>query len=128
VQQWVTVLLAAGVAIFLLIRYYRAQKRSGMPVGPPVLDGDLDPLSFDDLPVVHPAPGSSVESAVAAVEPPKEQVEHTEHERSAAGPSESGLRAASKSARNSQTERVAIEVPVSVDSSAAQPPLESPSR
>ena len=44
VQQWVTVIVAVGVAIWLLIRYYKARDRAGLPVGPPVLDSDDVPL------------------------------------------------------------------------------------
>jgi membrane protein DedA with SNARE-associated domain len=44
VQQWVTVIVAAGVAIWLLIRYDKARRRAGLPVGPPVLDSDDVPL------------------------------------------------------------------------------------
>ena len=64
VQQWVTVLVAASVAVWLLIRYYRAQKSSGLPVGPPVLDSDEDPLSIDDLPSVHHPPDVSIAAPV----------------------------------------------------------------
>jgi membrane protein DedA with SNARE-associated domain len=48
VQQWVTIILAVGVAAWLYIRYEKARRRSGMPVGPPVLDSDDVPLPADD--------------------------------------------------------------------------------
>jgi membrane protein DedA with SNARE-associated domain len=48
VQQWVTVLVAVGVAIWLLIRHDKARRRAGLPVGPPVLDSDDVPLPVDD--------------------------------------------------------------------------------
>ena len=57
VQQWVLVLLAVGIVIWLLVRYYRAQRRAGQPVGPPVLDSDEDALSIDDLPSVQSPSG-----------------------------------------------------------------------
>ena len=44
VQQWVTVALAVGVAIWLFLRYDKARRRAGLPVGPPVLDSDDVPL------------------------------------------------------------------------------------
>ena len=44
VQQWVTVIAAVGVAIWLLVRYDKARRRAGLPVGPPVLDSDDVPL------------------------------------------------------------------------------------
>jgi len=129
VQQWVTVVVAASVAIFLLIRYYRARKRSGLPVGPPVLDSDLDPLSMHDLPAAHPRQATSVELAVVPGETSMQAEEHVEAESSAAaGPSKSALRPAPKAATKPTHDGVAIEVPVGVESSPAQPPLESPSR
>jgi membrane protein DedA with SNARE-associated domain len=62
VQQWVTVILALSLAIWLLVRYDRARRRSGLPVGPPVLDSDDVPLPSGD----HRAPMSSPEPAAAA--------------------------------------------------------------
>jgi membrane protein DedA with SNARE-associated domain len=47
-QQWVTVIVAAGVAIWLFLRYDKARRRSGLPVGPPVLDSDDVPLPAAD--------------------------------------------------------------------------------
>ena len=75
VQHWVTVLVAVSVALWLLIRYYRAQKSSGLPVGPPVLDSDEDPLSIDDLPSVHHSPGASIAAplAISGVSVPREE-------------------------------------------------------
>ncbi len=46
-QQWVAVLAAVGVAIWLLVRYEKARRRSGLPVGPPILEGDDVPLPAD---------------------------------------------------------------------------------
>jgi membrane protein DedA with SNARE-associated domain len=40
VQQWFTLIAAVGLASWLLYRYYRAMKRGGQPVGPPVADED----------------------------------------------------------------------------------------
>ena len=64
VQHWVTVLVAVSVALWLLIRYYRAQRSSGKPVGPPVLDSDEDPLSIHDLQTPRQAAEAVVEAAV----------------------------------------------------------------
>ncbi len=44
VQQWLTLIAAVGVASWLLYRYYRAIKRGGRPVGPPVAAEDEVPL------------------------------------------------------------------------------------
>jgi membrane protein DedA with SNARE-associated domain len=70
VQQWVTVILALGLAIWLLVRYVKARRRSGLPVGPPVLDSDDVPLPSSDLraPLISPAPGAAAEP-VASVRP-----------------------------------------------------------
>jgi membrane protein DedA with SNARE-associated domain len=48
VQQWLTIGAAAGLAIFFLIRYYRARTRAHLPIGPPVLDTDEVPLPSDE--------------------------------------------------------------------------------
>jgi membrane protein DedA with SNARE-associated domain len=48
-QQWLTVVIGAGLAIWLFYRYYAGRKRAGLPVGPPVLYGDEPPLPPDDL-------------------------------------------------------------------------------
>jgi membrane protein DedA with SNARE-associated domain len=44
VQQWITLVVAVGVGGWLLHRFYRARRRAGLPVGPPVLDVDEVPL------------------------------------------------------------------------------------
>jgi membrane protein DedA with SNARE-associated domain len=51
VQQWITLVVAVGVGSWLLYRFYRARRRSGLPVGPKVLDVDevpLPPLDLDE--------------------------------------------------------------------------------
>ena len=49
VQQWFTMALAVGLVAWLSYRFYRGQKRAGLPVGPPVLFGEEPPLPPDDL-------------------------------------------------------------------------------
>ena len=49
VQQWFTLALAAGLALWLGYRYYKGRQRAGLPVGPPVLFGEEPPLPRDDL-------------------------------------------------------------------------------
>jgi membrane protein DedA with SNARE-associated domain len=49
VQQWFTLALAVGLAVWLSYRFYKGQKRAGLPVGPPVLFGEEPPLPPDDL-------------------------------------------------------------------------------
>jgi membrane protein DedA with SNARE-associated domain len=75
VQHWVTVLVAASVVLWLLIRYYRAQKSSGLPVGPPVLDSDDDSLSIHDLSSLHQSQDASIKSPgdVSTVSAPREE-------------------------------------------------------
>jgi membrane protein DedA with SNARE-associated domain len=66
VQQWVTVIVAVAVAIWLLIRYDKARRRAGLPVGPPVLDSDDVPLPTGDL---RSRPISQESSAQAEIGP-----------------------------------------------------------
>ena len=65
VQQWITVILAVGLAIWLLVRYDKARRRSGLLVGPPVLDSDDVPLPSGDLraPLNLPDAGAGPEFA-----------------------------------------------------------------
>lgn len=49
VQQWFTLALAVTLAAWLAYRFYKGQKRAGLPVGPPVLYGEEPPLPPDDL-------------------------------------------------------------------------------
>jgi membrane protein DedA with SNARE-associated domain len=49
VKLWLTVSTAVGLAIWLLYRYYKARRRAGKPVGPPVLVTGNVPLPPDDL-------------------------------------------------------------------------------
>jgi membrane protein DedA with SNARE-associated domain len=48
-QQWVTIAIAVGVVAWLLLRFYRARKRIGQLVGPPVLVDEGKGLPPDDL-------------------------------------------------------------------------------
>jgi membrane protein DedA with SNARE-associated domain len=80
VQQWVTVLVALGIASWLLYRYYDARRRAGQPVGPPVAVSDEVPVpDRDEVPegesgsVPPPAPpgsspGSSPQPSPRAME------------------------------------------------------------
>ena len=49
-QYWITFGVALVGGVWLLLRYYRARRKIGQPIGPPVLVGDV-PLPPDDL---HP--------------------------------------------------------------------------
>jgi membrane protein DedA with SNARE-associated domain len=69
-QQWVTLIAALSVAAWLVHRYYKARRRAGLPVGPPVLDSDEVPLPLHEL-------GSAIESTAAVVEPGLDPGERT---------------------------------------------------
>jgi membrane protein DedA with SNARE-associated domain len=86
-QQWFTVALAISLIAWLSYRFYRGQKRAGLPVGPPVLFGEEPPLPPDDLKtypddkevdrdplLVRPSPSSSsiirVRKSAAVATPP----------------------------------------------------------
>jgi len=60
VQQWVTIIVALGVGIWLILRYYRARHRAGLPVGPPVLDSDDVALPPGDLRADFPQPAAAI--------------------------------------------------------------------
>jgi hypothetical protein len=72
-QQWVMVIAAIGVAIWLLVRYDRARRRSGLPVGPPVMESDDVPLPASDLLVPagssDPATPAELKGCEIAVDP-----------------------------------------------------------
>jgi len=48
-QQWAAIALAVGIGGWLSHRYYKAHQRAGLPVGPPVLVDEEQPLPPDDL-------------------------------------------------------------------------------
>jgi len=68
-QQWVAIAIAAGVAGWLIHRHYKAHRRAGLPVGPPVLVGDDLPLPPDDLEAI-PEPPTVLERPPAEPAPP----------------------------------------------------------
>jgi membrane protein DedA with SNARE-associated domain len=44
VQRWAAIAAAVSLATWVLVRYYRAQRSAGLPIGPPVLEHDDAPL------------------------------------------------------------------------------------
>ncbi len=129
VQQWVTVIAALGLAIWLLVRYDKARRRSGLPVGPPVLDSDDVPLPPGDLraPLISSEPGAAPELAII------KGAVLTEPVGSVAAESAASVRpGAADSSTRSATAIPArgLHDPVMIDLKAGQPhsSIESPSR
>ncbi len=70
-KHWLTAIVALALAFWLLSRYYKARKRAGQPVGPPVLVRDDLPLPPDDLHPHTPERPPGTESAnEIGIEPP----------------------------------------------------------
>lgn len=63
VQQWVTVVVALGLAGWFLYRFYRARQRAGQAVGPPVLESDDVPLPLGGSHLSAPPEISESESS-----------------------------------------------------------------
>jgi membrane protein DedA with SNARE-associated domain len=99
VQQWILVGVAVAVVTWLLIRYYRAKRRAGQPVGPPVLEDDLDPLSIDTMPGAQVQQSASSKSGtIAAAKPERVELSPADDEQSP--PSPDGLGLTDSSARH----------------------------
>ena len=76
VQQWFTVALAAGLALWLGYRYYKGRQRAGLPVGPPVLFGEEPPLPRDDLEACPDEPQREVDSLLERRPPSGSSIKH----------------------------------------------------
>jgi hypothetical protein len=61
-QQWVAVLAAVGFLSWMLWRYYKAQRKAGLLIGPPVIDTDFVPLPDS----MERAPSSRLQAPIAA--------------------------------------------------------------
>jgi membrane protein DedA with SNARE-associated domain len=71
VQHYVAVIVASGLAVWVIVRYVRARKRGGKPVGPPVFEGSEVPVPPGDLAMPYPTvlpSGDSGPRAEARVE------------------------------------------------------------
>ena len=66
-QHWVTIALAVGLSTWLLLRFYKARKRRGQLVGPPVLVTNEPEISTPTMPALAPEAGPKV---VAEIAPP----------------------------------------------------------
>lgn len=76
VQQWFTVGLASGLALWLGYRYYKGRQRAGLPVGPPVLFGEEPPLPRDDLEACPDEPQREVDSLLERRSPSGSSIKH----------------------------------------------------
>jgi hypothetical protein len=142
VQQWVTVVVAIGVGGWLLYRYDQARRRSGLPVGPPVLDTDEVPLpTLDVAPVLRPTDPISTSSTPVSsgIEPlPVTLPGASRAHRDILAVAADGPSAAPKSTAIDAATRVRPVAPahgapddpvgIAVDGAAHSPPIESPSR
>jgi membrane protein DedA with SNARE-associated domain len=128
VQQWVTLGVALGVAIWLLYRYYEARQRAGLPVGPPVLDSDDVPVPPAEPPAVAPSP-SHGDEPVPPLMTAREQTDVEDIATTSPLERESGGLRRDVNAQPPPTDPLASPaVVVDVESASSGPPLESPSR
>jgi membrane protein DedA with SNARE-associated domain len=126
VKQWVTVVVALGVAGWLLYRYYRAQRRAGLPIGPPVMEVDDVPLPSLDLKAgpLSPDQGaltSAPDSVGAAPRGPASVAPFVE-------PSARSLIAPNQAQPTAAASRSDEPIGIGMNPSAAQPSLGSPAR
>ncbi len=107
-QQWLTLLAGAGIASWLLYRYYRAMRRAGLPVGPPVPEVDDVPLPSLEDSTTGPPPAVVAEGGAAT------------------GPA--GSESAASSLREAAAPVEGPETPVEIDlgPSPAPAPMQSP--
>ncbi|MEW4571097.1 VTT domain-containing protein [Tautonia sp. JC769] len=66
VQHYVAVILAVGLAAWVVARYVRARRRGGKPVGPPVFEGSEVPVPPGDLAMPYPTVSPSGDSGPRA--------------------------------------------------------------
>ncbi len=77
-QHWAVIAAACGVTAWLVYRYVQARRRAGRPVGPPVLDGDEDPLSGAITPKSQEGPSPEAQSPSPAAGPANGPVDATD--------------------------------------------------
>ncbi|WP_169975085.1 DedA family protein [Tautonia rosea] len=61
-QHYLAVMLALALAVWVVVRYVRARKRGGKPIGPPVFEGSEVPLPPGDLAIPYPTVAPSGDS------------------------------------------------------------------
>jgi membrane protein DedA with SNARE-associated domain len=131
VQQWVTLVVALGVASWLLYRYYEARQRAGLPVGPPVLDSDDVPIPSAEPASAGPPPSLAGERPPDAANPGETAVTGVEPGSSSEPRTEDGLRVnpTRPDAHLSPTDpRAPVSEVLNVESAPTSPTVESPSR
>jgi membrane protein DedA with SNARE-associated domain len=134
VQQWVTIGVALGLAVWLLVRYYKARHRSGLLVGPPVLDSDDVPLPADQLRSPFPQSGPALDAVLIDPAARGAEARSSGDQETQAKPGASPAGRAAPAALGKRPDlsapnpRLDDAVAVEVETSRSGPPLESPSR
>jgi membrane protein DedA with SNARE-associated domain len=131
VQQWITLIVALGVASWLLYRYYEARRRAGLPIGPPVLENDDAPIPRAEPEAIDVSPRAAVDSMPVATSP-RERADAgiaspaSSDEMPDVGPGTSRAERETCPVRSDPLAPRAVVV--QVESAPSGPPLESPSR
>jgi len=131
VQQWVTLLIAVGLAGWFLYRYYRARQRAGRLVGPPVLDTDEDVLPLATRPVSRAlGEGGLGSSQFRPALAPTASADGRDRAKATPRPPSTQFREEPESPRGSPPSSVSASDSVDIAIKAAPPPtsVETPSR
>jgi membrane protein DedA with SNARE-associated domain len=99
-QQWFLVALGVGLVLWLSYRFYKGQRRAGLPVGPPVLFGDEPPLPPDDL-RAHPEGGDPDEEPLIRKANPASSGQFARPKDAASAPAPEAATAASSDTNDS---------------------------
>jgi len=139
VQQWVTVVVAVGVASWLLYRYYAARRRAGLLVGPPVADSDEVPVPEPEE-VAPPLPAGLERDVPPRATPPDREgsprdrpdeptpARPTAPSGAATGSSPVAIEDGFRARPPAPPRRPSNSALIDVEATAAQPSVESPSR
>jgi membrane protein DedA with SNARE-associated domain len=129
VQQWITLVVALGLASWFLYRFYRARKRAGRPVGPPVLDSDDVPLPLGTSPGLLPPEKGEPEASLSGTGIEKGDSNDTARQVGAAPRPDRGRYADDvKSARTGPASALSGNESVDIDIKAAPPQTSLESR
>jgi membrane protein DedA with SNARE-associated domain len=128
VQQWITLVVAVGVGSWLLYRFYRARRRAGLPVGPPVLDVDevaLPPVEPDEPTIAgEDLLGLAAPKSVDTRSDVPGPIEHAPD----GGPSAAPASAAVASGTSAPPARPADPMSIGLETPSTSPAVESTSR